>query len=169
MSERVIWSGRHVEVRERDGWEYAARVGDRTAAVVLAIDDGHVLLVEQVRPPLSARCLELPAGLVGDEEEGEADETAAARELEEETGWRAGRLDRIGRFASAPGLTSETFTLWRATGLERVGTGGGVAGEDISVHRVPLDSLGDFFAEKEAAGVVLDARLLLLLSLQGLQ
>lgn len=162
MSDRVVWSGRHVEVRDRDGWEYAARVGDRTAAVVLAVDDGHVLLVEQHRPPLGARCLELPAGLVGDEEAGEADETAAARELEEETGWRAGRLEPLGRFASAPGLASETFTLWRATELVRVGAGGGVAGEDMTVHRVPLDGLAAFVAERRAAGVVIDARLLAL-------
>lgn len=162
MSERVVWSGRHVEVRDRDGWEYAARAGDRTAVVVLALDDGHVLLVEQHRRPLGARCLELPAGLVGDEEAGEPDETAAARELEEETGWRAGRLEPLGRFASAPGLASETFTLWRAMELERVGKGGGVAGEDIAVHRVPLDGLTAFIAERRAAGVVIDARLLAL-------
>ena len=135
--------------------------------MVLALDGDHVLLVEQHRPPLGARCLELPAGLVGDEDAGEAEEAAAARELEEETGWRAGRLEPLGRFASAPGLSSETFTLWRATGLTRVGAGGGVAGEDIAVHRVARATLGRFVAEKRRAGVVIDARLLAVLTLDA--
>ena len=49
--------------------------------MIVAVDDGHVLLVEQYRVPLGRVCLELPAGLIGDETEGEAVEVAAAREL----------------------------------------------------------------------------------------
>ena len=66
--------------------------------VILAIDEGQVLLVEQYRVPLGKRCLELPAGLVGDHDDA-ADEdvlVAAGRELEEETGWRAEHLELMG-------------------------------------------------------------------------
>lgn len=160
------WRGRFLEVRTRGSWEYAARTRDVAAAVILAIDDGHVILVEQFRVPLGARCLELPAGLVGDEEAGEAIETAAGRELEEETGYRAERLTAMGSFASSPGMTSETFTLVRAEGLTKVGEGGGVAGEDILVHRVALDGLAGFVAAKRAEGVVIDVRMLALLGAQ---
>ena len=75
------------------------------------------ILVEQYRVPLGARCLELPAGLVGDEEEGEEVEAAAIRELEEETGYRAARMVDLGRFHASPGMSSEGFTLLRAEGL----------------------------------------------------
>ncbi len=167
MSGEALWRGRFLEVRERDGWEYAARPGGLGVVVVLAIDDGpdgrHVLLIEQHRPPIDARSLELPAGLVGDDVAGEAEEAAAARELEEETGWRAGGLERIGGFSSSPGLTAERCTLFRATDLARVGEGGGVGGEDIAVHRVPLAGIDGFIAERRAAGVAVDVKLLALI------
>ena len=160
----TLWSGKFLEMRRRDGWEWAARRDEVRAAVILAIHDGAVILVEQVRVPLGCRSLELPAGLIGDETAGETPETAAARELEEETGWRAARVEPLGDFASSPGMTSETFTLVRATGLTRVGAGGGVAGERITVHEVPLTALSAFIAAKRAAGVAIDVRLLLVLA-----
>ena len=157
------WTGNYVEVRRQGRWEWAARRGDVHAAVILAVHDGAVILVEQERIPLGRRSLELPAGLVGDETQGETPETAAARELEEATGYRPARVEALGVFASSPGMTSETFTLVRATGLTRVGAGGGVAGESITVHRVPLDDLSGFVAAKRAEGVAIDAKLLVVL------
>jgi ADP-ribose pyrophosphatase len=133
------------------------------AAVIVAVDDGHVVLVEQHRIPVGARCLELPAGLVGDETAGESVEDAAARELEEETGYRAARIERLGAFQSSPGMTSEYFELVRATGLTRVGDGGGQGDEDITIHRVPLAGLPAFVAERRAAGIEVDAKMLFLL------
>jgi len=129
------------------------------------VDDGHVLLVEQFRVPLGKSCLELPAGLIGDEagSEDETVERSAARELEEETGYRPDRIDVIGEFASSPGMVSETFSLVRAVGLTKVGDGGGVPGEDITVHRVRLDAIAGFVADKRAAGTMIDVKLLLLL------
>jgi ADP-ribose pyrophosphatase len=114
--------------------------------------------------PLQRRCLELPAGLVGDETEGEDVATSAARELEEETGWRADRIEIVGDFASSPGMVSETFTLVTAHGLTKVGEGGGVPGEDITVHRIALSDVHSFVAAKRAEGVVIDVKLLLLLA-----
>src|SRR3546814_10573577 len=97
------------------------RMSDLSSDVCSAdrVDDGHVLLVEQYRVPLGRNCIELPAGLVGDEDENESVESSAARELEEETGYRAGSVEVLGEFASSPGMTSETFHLVRATGLQK--------------------------------------------------
>ena len=161
--EETVWEGRFLAVRKRGRWEYVQRTGQVSAAVILAVDDGHVLLVEQFRAPLQARCLELPAGLVGDDRPGEAGESAAIRELEEETGYRADRMIDLGRFYASPGMSSEAFTLFRAEGLVRVGPGGGVEGEGISVHRVALGSLADFIAAKRRQGLAVDGKLLLLL------
>jgi ADP-ribose pyrophosphatase len=159
----VVWRGRFIEAKKLGKWEFVSRTGGVAAAAILAIDEGHVLLVEQYRVPIGARCLELPAGLVGDEEQGEAVESAAIRELEEETGYRAARMVDLGRFHSSAGMSSEGFTLLRAEGLTRVGEGGGVAGENIEVHRVKLAEVAGFAAARRAEGVAMDSKLLLLL------
>lgn len=160
----TVWRGRFIETRKRGRWEYTARARNIRAAVILAIDAGHVLLVEQYRVPLGRYCLELPAGLVGDEQEGESVEASAARELEEETGYRADRVVPLGEFFSSPGMVSEGFTLVRAEGLMRVSAGGGSGDEHIIVHRVALAYVPAFVAEKRAGGVAIDVKLLLLLA-----
>lgn len=106
----------------------------------------------------------MPAGLVGDETEGEDIAVAAIRELEEETGYRAASMVLLGEFYSSPGMVSEGFTLLRAEGLQRVGGGGGVAGEDIAVHKVPRGEVANFVEAKRAEGVAIDVKLLLLLA-----
>lgn len=167
----TLWAGRWLRVERQGQWEYATRQAAMDAAVILGIDDSgdgpHVLLVEQWRVPLGARCLELPAGLIGDDGTMEDAATAAARELEEETGYRAARWRNLGRYASSPGLCSETFTLFEARGLTRVGDGGGVRDEAISVHRIPLDGAGAFIAEAQDRGIVIDVKLLLVLALSA--
>jgi ADP-ribose pyrophosphatase len=162
------WEGRFITVRQQGTWEYVSRSRGIHAAVILAIDEGddgrHVILVEQYRVPLKVQCLELPAGLVGDDMAGEAAEIAAERELEEETGYRAAHWRTVGEFYSSPGMVSESFTLLIATGLTRVGEGGGVDGEDIIVHRVPLAGIADFVAAKRAEGCGIDVRVAMLLA-----
>ena len=162
--EETVWSGNYIVAKRRGRWEYVGRARSIGAAVILAVQDDHVLLVEQWRVPLQRRCLELPAGLVGDETVDEDVVVSAARELEEETGWRAERIEIIGEFASSPGMVSETFTLVTAHGLTKVGDGGGVPGENIAVHRVRLDGIAAFVAAKRAEGVAIDTKLLLLLA-----
>lgn len=161
----TMWEGRFITAQRRGRWEFAGRARGIRAAVILAEVDGDVLLVEQYRVPLQRWCLELPAGLIGDDVAGEAVEVAAARELEEETGYRAGRIEVISEFFSSPGMVSEGFTLVRAHDLEKVGEGGGVEGEGIVVHRVPLARLSYFMASKRSAGVAMDVRLMGLLDL----
>ena len=167
--EEIVWQGRFITAKKRGRWEYVGRSRRIRAAVILAIEDGHVLLVEQYRVPLGKACLELPAGLIGDHDDA-ADEDppeepleAAGRELEEETGWRAERLEAVGEFYSSPGMVSEDFILVRATGLTRIGPGGGTDGEDITVHRVPLAELAVFVEDRRRAGVGIDVRIMGLL------
>ncbi len=162
------WEGRFITVKQQGTWEYVSRSRGIHAAVILAIDDAtdgrHVILVEQYRVPLKVNCLELPAGLVGDDSAGEAVEVAAERELEEETGYRAANWRVIGEFFSSPGMVSESFTLLVATGLVKIGDGGGVDSEDIVVHRVPLAGIADFVAAKRAEGCGIDVRVAMLLA-----
>ena len=161
--EEVMWAGRFITAKRRGKWEYVGRARGIRAAVILAIDDGHVLLVDQYRVPPGRRCIELPAGLVGDHDADEDAGIAASRELEEETGYRAARLESVGEFFSSPGMVSESFTLFRAHDLEKTGEGGGVEGEDIHVHRVPLAGLTAQIAAWRAEGYAMDVKLLLLL------
>ena len=163
--EQVHWQGKFLAMKTRGRWEYVSRTRNIRAAVILAVDDGHVILVEQFRVALGRRSLELPAGLVGDHDD-DADEeaiTAAARELEEETGYRAGKIAAVGEFFSSPGMVTEAFTLFHATDLEKIGEGGGVEDEAITVHRVPIAEIEPFIAARRAEGFGIDTRLLLFL------
>lgn len=166
--EEVMWQGRFITAKRRGQWEYVSRARGIKAAVILAVEDGHVLLVEQYRVPLGARCVELPAGLIGDHDEGEDTITSAARELEEETGYRAAVLEIVGEFFSSPGMVSESFTLVRASGLTKVSEGGGVDGENITVHRVALDDVPSFVKAKRADGCVIDVKILMLPAMAGI-
>ena len=166
-----MWEGRFITAVRDGRWEYVRRARSIRAVVILAeTDAGEVLLVEQYRVPIGTACLELPAGLIGDDDgggngggDGDTVEAAAVRELIEETGYRPERIERLGDFYSSPGMVAEGFTLVRASGLTRVGDGGGTDGEDIIVHHVARDAMADFVATKRGEGVGIDVRLLLLL------
>ena len=157
-----MWAGKFVTAKRRGKWEYVARSRGIRAAVILAVEDGHVLLVEQYRVPLECNCIELPAGLIGDHDADEDPLTSASRELEEETGYRAERLEDLGAFYSSPGMVSESFTLVQAHRLTKVSKGGGVDGEDITVHRVALTDLPTFVEDKRAEGCAVDVKILML-------
>jgi ADP-ribose pyrophosphatase len=162
-AEEIVWQGKFITAKRMGKWEYVGRARGIKAAVILAIEEGHVILVEQYRVPLGRNCIEFPAGLIGDEEAGEAVETAAARELEEETGYRAAEIALVGEFYSSPGMVSESFTLVKALGLTKVSEGGGVEGENITVHRVALAQLEGFLEIKRYEGCGIDVKLLTLL------
>jgi len=169
MSENIeiMWEGRFITAKREGKWEYVSRSRGIRAAVILAIDEGHVLLVEQYRVPLGKYCIELPAGLVGDHDDNSDEDSAiaAVRELEEETGYRAETMKDCGEFYSSPGMVSESFSLFKAGGLVKVSEGGGTDGEDITVHRVALAELDNFVEKKRREGAGIDVKMLLLLQL----
>ena len=168
MSDSVetAWAGKWLTVKRQGKWEYVSRARGIRAAVILAVDDDrHVLLIEQYRVPLGRVCLELPAGLIGDDHADDTVLGAANRELIEEAGYSAAHAEDLGEYHSSPGMVSESFTLVRLTGLTKVGEGGGIAGEeDITVHRVPLADVPAFVAARRAAGIAVDVKILLLLA-----
>ncbi len=164
------WQGKYITAWQQGSWEYVSRSRGIRAAVILALDEQGpegpcLILVEQYRVPLGRNCLELPAGLVGDDDSSaeEAASDAAIRELEEETGYRAQSMTDLGDFYSSPGMVSESFSLFRAKGLTRVHDGGGVENENIIVHRVPVTQIGDYVARRRAEGIAIDVKLLLAL------
>ena len=161
MAGRVIrWAGKYLRMVTDGGWEYVERVGGMTAVVIVAVHDGKYVLVEQERVPLGRRCVELPAGLVGDEDDLGIEATAL-KELEEETGFVAARIERLGEFYSSPGMVAEGYKLVRAHGVT---PGGTKVEEDIEVHLVAPSDIAGFIADKRAEGLAIDTKLLLLLA-----
>jgi ADP-ribose pyrophosphatase len=159
----TMWAGKYITALKRGRWEFVSRTGSTNAVVILAETDGKVILIEQYRVPVGGRCLELPAGLVGDEDAHATVEGTAVNELEEETGYTAERIERLGCFHSSPGMVAESFTLVRAHGVRKVGEGGGYEHEDITVHLVPRAGIPAFIEERRAAGSAIDVKLLLFL------
>lgn len=157
----IVAEGRFVRLVREDGWEWAERTRASGVVVIAALTPaGDVLFVEQYRKPLGARVVEMPAGLAGDTAgaEGEALAVAAQRELEEETGWRAASMERVTAGPVSAGMTSEVLTFFVATGLLRVGPGGGDEHEDIVVHEVPLARAPEWLAERARDGVMSDPK-----------
>lgn len=162
MSVRTLYKGQFLTFKRDAHWEYVSRERERGAAFIVALTDAReLLLVEQWRIPLQAPCIELPAGIIGDEE-GHEDEgiiPAALRELEEETGYRARGGELLLTGPVAAGLTSEPLYLVRARDLRRVHAGGGVGSEDITVHVVPLARAHDWLQEQAARGTLIEPRI----------
>jgi len=160
----TMCEGKFVRLLRRGKWEYASRANDIKAVVILAEYDGKMILIDQPRVGPDCRCVELPAGLVGDEDEHATVEGTAVKELEEETGYTAERIERLGEFQSSPGLLAESFSLVRAHGLKKVGEGGGTEHEDINVHLVAREDIPAFVAARRAEGMAIDVKLLLFMN-----
>nr|MBV6628432.1 NUDIX hydrolase [Oceanococcus sp. HetDA_MAG_MS8] len=157
---QILYTGEFLQTCRRRHWEFVRRVNSSGCAafVVATTEDACLLLVQQFRHPVQASVIELPAGIVGDQAEGESPAVAAGRELEEETGYRAAELELLHCSPTAPGLSSEWAYHYRARQVQRVHSGGGVEDEEILVHRVPLVSAMTWLAQQQQAGVIIDAR-----------
>ncbi len=152
-------------------WDFVRRPNSEACVGILAITPAReIVLVEQFRIPMQRYVIEVPAGLVGDEEEfsGESLAATAGRELLEETGYRAGTVVQLTASPTSAGMSSEFTYLFHATDLVREHAGGGVGGEDIVVHHVPLAGLRGWLADQEAAGKLIDFKIAAALWLAGL-
>lgn len=161
MSVNIISEGRFLRLVETNGWEFAQRSSAEGVVAIAALTNNHeVILVEQHRPPVGARVIELPAGLAGDSSEhsGEAHELAARRELQEETGYIANEWKEVARPTTSAGMTDEATTMFVARDLTKVEQGGGVEGEDIQTHLVPLADVDQWLIQQQQAGKRVDVR-----------
>lgn len=160
--DEILYQGQWLRLVRRGRWESCERChgGDGMAVIIIAATPAdEVLFVEQYRVPLGQRTIEMPAGLVGDVAGEDSLETAARRELREETGWEARKVELLMIGPTSAGLTNERIAFVRASGLQRVGTGGGVEGEDITVHAVPRQQAPAWLVQKQQQGYALDLKL----------
>ncbi len=159
-SKETLAHGQYLRLVRLEGWEFVERPGVTAIVAILAETEGHLVLIEQYRPPVRSRVIELPAGLVGDlpGQRDEPLEAAARRELEEETGFLAESFTVLTRGPATAGASSEIITFMRAHGIRRVSAGGGDPTEDIHVHLVPADSVDRWLTARLAEGVLVDSK-----------
>src|SRR5690606_3042465 len=151
----LLYEGEWLRMVKRGQWESCERTHGKDGLAVLVIavtPDDHVLFVEQYRVPLGARTIEMPAGLVGDDFSDDTLESAARRELIEEAGWDAGRIDVLLVGPTSSGMSNERIAFARALDLRKVGDGGGVADEAITVHAIPRATAPAWLMQKYAEG-----------------
>ncbi len=156
-----LYRGKFLSLKKTGSWEYCERTNASAVVVIVArTEQGELLFTEQFRPPLNTRVIEFPAGLVGDEPGGsdESLQTAASRELEEECGYLARSMTALTRGPTSAGLTNEVIHFFLALNPQRTGPGGGVAGENITVHRVAQGDCHDWLEKQQAQGLMVDPK-----------
>jgi 8-oxo-dGTP pyrophosphatase MutT (NUDIX family) len=150
--------------RAPDGVTFSRDIVRHPGAVaVVALLDDRVVFVRQYRAPIDAEILEIPAGIRDDEDETTIE--TAQRELIEETGYRAGRIEPLTRFNNSAGFSDEEIEIFLATDLTEVGTSlQGVEEQHMTVELVSLDDAlsliekGDLRDAKSMVGVLLTLR-----------
>jgi ADP-ribose pyrophosphatase len=158
----TVAEGKFIRLVRQGKWEYVKRKGVAGIVAIVAVtDDRKILLVEQDRPPVGKRVIELPAGLAGDVAGHEDEELAAAarRELLEETGYEAREMTRVAEGAASAGISDEVITLFLATGLRKTGEGKGDGSEEITLHEVPLDEVVEWLDARVREGKLVDLKL----------
>jgi ADP-ribose pyrophosphatase len=157
----VLYDGKHIRMVKQGNWEFAQRKNLSGIVGIVAVNDkGKLILVEQFRPPVGKRVIELPAGLAGDivgsEKEDLAD--AARRELYEETGYEAKKMEYLAAGAASAGMVDEIITLYRAKGLRKTGKGEGDGHEQIETHEVPLARVESWLKKQVKSGKLVDLK-----------
>lgn len=161
-SERVvIQEGKYIRFWRQGTWEFVERSNCTAIVVILAMTkERKVILTEQYRIPVQSNVIEFPAGLVNDlgAKKKESILTAAKRELWEETGYRAKRMQKVLEGPVSGGFTVDKLTIVRALDIKKVGAGGGDETENIKVHEVPLDKVPQWLRKMEKAGCLVDPK-----------
>ena len=156
----VVSEGKFLRFMKQGHWEYVSRRGVSGVVTIIAVTRDHkLLLVEQYRPPVEARVIELPAGLAGDGKyRHETLESAARRELLEETGYEATTMAYVGGGCASAGLSDELISIFLATGLNKSGEGLGDGGEEITLHEVPVAELIPWLDAQAKKGLFIDLK-----------
>jgi ADP-ribose pyrophosphatase len=159
---QTLCNGTWLRLKKRGRWEYAERTNPGGGVMIVAVTpEDRILFVEQYRPAIECMTIEMPAGLVGDVASS-ADESAveaAHRELVEETGYRAGRIQFLMAGPTSAGMSNEILAFVRAYDLERAHEGGGDETEDILVHEIPRSEAATWLVEKIRAGYSIDPKM----------
>jgi ADP-ribose pyrophosphatase len=159
--DKTLCEGKHIRLLQRGTYEFASRrKHSGIVAIVAANGDGKMILIEQFRPPVNKRVIEIPAGLAGDVEghEAVALATAAKRELLEETGYEAKTMKPVGEGPPSAGICDEVITMFVASGLKKTGDGAGDGSEDITLHEIPLSRVPGFLKRKQLEGCLIDLK-----------
>lgn len=157
--EKVIFEGRYLRLLDREGYEFVQRRVARGVVLIVPVTSaGELILVEQYRVPVGGKVLEYPAGLVGDEPgcENETFEQAAHRELLEETGCVAEKVEYLTEGPSSPGSLREVVKFYLARDVHPAE--GVTAPEIQGVHRVPLPEAEDWIEAQVRQGYQVDPR-----------
>ena len=157
----IVAQTKFLNLVKRGRWVFAQRPKQISVVAIAAItDDQKLILITQFRPPTNSQVIELPAGLAGDivGQEDESLQTAAQRELLEETGYSAANWKLLPTVVSSSGMTDERVTMFLATSLTKSGPGGGDESEDIEVHEIPLGEVEAWVADRTKAGADVDGR-----------
>ena len=157
----ILHKGQYLDLIREDNWEFVKRTNCSGIVVVVAVTKaGKALFVEQFRRPVRAQVIEWPAGLVNDKtpHDPESLETAARRELLEETGYEAGKLTLLTEGPVSSGLSAEIITIYQALDVIKKGPGGGDETESIIVHEVSLQEVDLWLYEMEKKGYLVDPK-----------
>ena len=165
LGERLIYQGKIIRVVSA---RFTGPGGDQferdivfhpgaVSVVPVEFDDGGAgpvaVLVRQYRAPLEQTILEIPAGIR--DVDGEPPERTARRELAEEVGLRAGRMEKLCEFQNSPGFSDERVWVYLALDLEECATSAqSVEEQHMTVERIPLDDVPEMIA----AGDIVDAK-----------
>jgi len=158
----ILHKGKYLDLIREDNWEYVKRTNCSGIVVIVPMTvDEKVIFVEQFRRPVESQVIEWPAGLVNDKDlhGGETLESAARRELLEETGYKAEHLALLVGGPVSSGLSAEIITFYLAMDVIKAGPGGGDETESIKVHEVPLKEADLWLYEMEKKGFLVDPKI----------
>ncbi len=155
----IAFRGRYLDVVWEERGEYTHNRRARGVVLIIPITTaGEIVFIEQHRIALKANVIEYPAGLVGDDDPNESFDVAARRELLEESGYEADRLEWLLRGPASPGSSTEVVDFYLARNARKVSDRAGVAHERIRVHAVTLDDAHAWLKSRADSGVLIDPR-----------
>ena len=153
LSQKTVYKGKRITVEELEYYNprddkqvHREHVLAGDAAVILAItEEDEVIMIQEPRTPINLTVLAMPAGQI---EKGEQAEVGAIRELEEETGYLAGKMKKLREYFTSVGYTNEKISLFLATDLKKTQRHLD-ATEDIQVIKIPMKELKEMLDKNE--------------------